>query len=140
VTSVKVTVTGAQDVDVALSNWLRDVPQLRGRIHRERVQAQPEEQGASGDLVVALASTGAATALVTSLQVWLANRHTDVSVRVTGPDGRQVVVNAARARDMTQLQELLTLALAADSGPGPNHTRGDVADGGPQTGQPPDCR
>jgi hypothetical protein len=66
VVSVKVTVTGARDVDVALLEWLRDVPELRGRVQRERVTAQRGQQGASGDLVVALASTGAATALVTS--------------------------------------------------------------------------
>ena len=124
-----VAVTGARDVDMALSNWLRDVPELRGRVQRERVLERSGQQGASGDLVVALASTGAATALVTSLQVWLANRHTDVMVSVTVPDGRQVTVNATRAHDLTRVRDLLTAALAADPDPGPHpdHSAGAVA-------------
>lgn len=115
--SVKVAVAGARDVDVVLAEWLRGIPELRGRVQREQVAAQPGEQGVSGDLVIALASTGAATALVTSLQVWLTNRHTDVTVSVSVPDGRQITVNATRAHDMTQVRELLTAALAADAGP-----------------------
>ena len=123
--SVKVAVIGARDVDVALLQWLRGVPELRGRVQRESVTPKPGQQGASGDLVVALASTGAATALITSLQVWLANRHTDVTVSVSVPDGRQVTVVAARAHDLTQVQELLSAALAADGHRHPDHPPGD---------------
>jgi membrane-associated two-gene conflict system component 1 (EACC1) len=133
VASATMAVTGAPDADVALLGWLRTVPELRGRVHRERVIAQSGEQGASGDLVVALASTGAATALVTSLQVWLANRHTDVTVSVSVPDGRQVTVNAARVPDLTQVRELLSAALAEDVDPHADRSDGDgvAVDGSP---------
>jgi hypothetical protein len=114
VTSVKVAVGGARDVDVALLKWLRSVPELRGWVQREPVRAQPGQQGASGDLVVALASTGAATALVSSLQVWLTNRHSDITVSVSVPDGRQVVINTTRTHDMTQVRDLLTAALTVN--------------------------
>jgi hypothetical protein len=124
-------VSGAQDVEVALSQWLRDVPELRGRVQREQVLPLPGQQGASGDLVVALASTGAATALVTSLQVWLAHRHTDVTVSVTAPDGHHVTVNATRAPDLSAVQDLLRTALAADPGinvrPVPEQVSGEGA-------------
>jgi hypothetical protein len=126
---------------VALLEWLRGVPELRGRVQRERVTAQPGQQGASGDLVVALASTGAATALVTSLQVWLTNRHTDVTMSVSVPDGRQVTVTATRAHDLSQVRELLSAALAADADHHPDHPPGDgVEVEGPRDGQPPTAR
>jgi hypothetical protein len=125
VASVIVGVAGARDVDVALLEWLRTVPELRGRVQRDRTSARPGEQGASGDLVVAVASTGAATALATSLQVWLANRHTDVTVSVSVPGGRQVTLNAAHAPDLTQVRELLSTALAANLDSHPDHSEGD---------------
>lgn len=113
--SVRVAVAGARDVDVALSGWLQSVPELRGQVRREQVMPKPGEQGATGDLLVALASTGAATALATSLQVWLSNRHTDVTVSVSIPDGRQITLSATHAHDLNQVRALLTTALEADA-------------------------
>jgi hypothetical protein len=143
-TSVKVAVVGGLDVDVALLEWLRGVRELRGGVQRERVTALPGQQGASGDLVVALTSTGAATALVTSLQVWLTNRHADVTVSVSVPDGRQVRLTAARVPDITQVRELLLAALAADvdahSDPEPPPSSAGAVDGSRNDGQPPTTR
>jgi hypothetical protein len=133
VASVTVAAAGAPDIDVALLEWLRAVPELRGRVQREQVALRPQQQGVSGDLVVALASTGAATALANSLQVWLTHRHTDVSVSVRGPDGREVTVTAARAHDLTQVQELLSAAVAAGGEPVPGRLTGDDA-GDPEDG------
>jgi uncharacterized protein YciW len=58
---------------------------------------------------------------VTSLQVWLANRHTDVTVSVSVPGGRQITLTATRVAELTQVQELLITALA-ELAPHPAHS------------------
>jgi hypothetical protein len=127
VVSVTVVASGARDIDATLWDWLRGVPELRGHLRRETASAQPGDMGNSTELVVALASTGAATALVTSLQVWLVNRHTDITVSVTVPGGQQVSLTAARAKDMAQVQDLLRTALESDRAPHPDPAAGSTA-------------
>jgi hypothetical protein len=136
--TVKVTVSGTRDIDAVLWDWLCGVPELRGHLRRETAAAQSGDMGPSTDLVVALASTGAATALVTSLQVWLTNRHTDVTVNVTATNGRQVSLNATRAKDMTQVKDLLRIALALELAQQPDPTADGIgADERAGSGQPP---
>jgi hypothetical protein len=43
------------------------------------------------------------TALARSLSVWLVQRRSDLTVKVTGPGGRQVSVSARRVADPEQL-------------------------------------
>lgn len=109
----RLTVSGARDGDVALWEWLRGVPELRGHLSRRSTPPVEERMGAGADLVVVLASASAATALTRSLQTWLAGRRSDVTVEVTGPSGRRVSVNGRFAvdhdRHLQTLQDLLDL-------------------------------
>lgn len=74
--------------------------------------------GASTELIVGVVSSGAATALVRSLQVWLAQRRADVKLDVAGPQGRHIVIDAKRVRDA---EHLLNTALGwAEEGPPPS--------------------
>jgi hypothetical protein len=74
--------------------------------------------GASTELIVGVVSSGAATALVTSLQVWLTQRRADVKLNITGPQGRTIVLDAKRIPDAGQL---LDTALGwADGHPPPS--------------------
>jgi hypothetical protein len=50
-----------------------------------------------------MASAGVMTALARSLSVWLVQRRSDLTVNVTGPDGRQVSVSARRVTDPEQI-------------------------------------
>jgi hypothetical protein len=59
--------------------------------------------GASTELIVGIVSSGAATALVTSLQVWLTQRRADVALTVSGPGGLEVVLDAKRIPDAERL-------------------------------------
>lgn len=113
---VRLSVAGERDADVVLAEWLRSVPELRGCLRRE-VAPTRGEMGGIGELAIALSSTGAATALARAVQVWLCNRHRDVTVTFTTPDGREASIDVARARarDLQHLEKLLRTALEADS-------------------------
>jgi Effector Associated Constant Component 1 len=67
--------------------------------------AAEEAMGPSTELVIALAAaaTGAAGAVARTLAVWLNTRTSDLTVRVTGRDGRQVSLSAKRVADPEQL-------------------------------------
>jgi hypothetical protein len=51
----------------------------------------------------AIGGAGVMVALARSLSVWLVQRRSDLTVTVTGPDGRQVSVSAQRVGDPEQL-------------------------------------
>ncbi|MER7444521.1 effector-associated constant component EACC1 [Micromonospora avicenniae] len=95
----------------SLLDWLRREDELRGRVCLEQLPTRPGEMGALADtLVVALGSGGAVAVLAGSLSTWLSQRGTSVEVQITGPDGRQVIVRAQRARDLPALvREVETL-------------------------------
>ncbi len=94
----------------SLWDWLRNEPELRGRL---QLSAAPtptpgEAMGAPTDLVVqvsaALAGAGAVwAALARSLSVWLVQRRSDLTITVTGPEGRKVSVSAKRVADPEQI-------------------------------------
>jgi hypothetical protein len=76
-----------------------------------RPEAAPVAAGDMGvltdTLVVALGSGGTLSVLVGSLQVWLQHRRGDVSVEVTGADGRRVAITAgSTAEALTLLREV----------------------------------
>ena len=91
------------DVD-SLLDWLRSEADLRGRVRLGSGAIAPGTMGATPELVVGLsAAAGVATALARSLSVWLLQRRSDVTVIVTGPDGRHVAVSARRVADPEKL-------------------------------------
>jgi hypothetical protein len=145
---VRIHVSGGRNADARLVDWLRKVDELRGQVHRVPRQAEPDDMGAGADLVVALASTSAATALVTSLQVWLTNRHSDVDVTVVDPNGGKVEFKGKRVHDFSALEVLLLALLQRDreraDPPAPGDLAGDeepeqdVLSDPTQAYQPPD--
>jgi Effector Associated Constant Component 1 len=98
-----ITVDG-QDSDVeSLQDWLRSEPEFRGHIRQGEARGPDGAMGASPELIVGIISSGAATALVTSLQVWLTQRRADVKLNVAGPQGRKVILDAKRVPDAERL-------------------------------------
>ncbi|HEY4454676.1 MAG TPA: hypothetical protein VGN81_10240 [Pseudonocardiaceae bacterium] len=87
-----------------LSGWLASEDELRGRLELRRKPIVPGQLGGVLDvLTVALGSGGAGAVLGTSLSTWLIQRRADVSVTVTGPDGRKVTVDVHRAADPAEI-------------------------------------
>jgi hypothetical protein len=72
--------------------------------------------GAVVDVIIGVVSSGAATTLAKSLQVWLTQRRADVALKVSGPGGREVVLDAKRIPDA---ERLLTTALGWAEGDPP---------------------
>jgi hypothetical protein len=98
-----ITVDG-RDSDVeSLQDWLRSEPELRGHLRQGETPGPVGAMGASAELIVGIISSGAATALVRSLQVWLAQRRADVKLNVAGPQGRKIVLDAKRVPDAEHL-------------------------------------
>jgi len=96
------------DIDVeSLWDWLRHEPELQGRLRIDSADAPEGAMGATTELVVqtaaVMAGAGVMTALARSLSVWLVQRRSDLTVKVTGPDGRQVSVSARRVANPEQL-------------------------------------
>ena len=113
-----ITVDG-RDSDVeSLRDWLRNEPGLRGQLREGGAPGPAGAMGASTELIVGIVSSGAATALVTSLQVWLTQRRADVTLKVTGPQGRAVSLDAKRVSDAERLLNT-ALGWAEGAPPGP---------------------
>jgi len=94
-----------RDADVeALWDWFRHEPQLRGRLRTASSPAPEGAMGTSTELVIqvaaAMAGAGALWAAVArSLSVWLTQRRSDITVKVTRPDGHQMSLTAKRVAD-----------------------------------------
>jgi hypothetical protein len=101
----------------SLSDWLHGERELAGRLRLSGPVPGRNELGALADvLVVAVGSGGTLSVLATSLKAWLAQPHKpDFRVRVKGPDGRSVEIDAKRtdvASVLTLLREALGTAAA----------------------------
>jgi Effector Associated Constant Component 1 len=63
--------------------------------------------GATTEIIIEAISSGALAGLVAalakSLQVWLTQRRADVAVKISGPGGREVVLDAKRIPDAEHL-------------------------------------
>ena len=94
-----ITVDGRDSDFEALHDWLRHEAELRGHLRQGDTPGPVGAMGASTELIVGVVSSGAATALVKSLQVWLTQRRADVKLNVAGPQGRQIVLDAKRVPD-----------------------------------------
>ncbi|MEV6340283.1 hypothetical protein AB0M12_36845 [Nocardia vinacea] len=80
---------------MSLRDWLGREPQFRGGVRAAERVVKPGEMGTLEDvLIVALGSGGAATVLARSVSVWLQQRRSGLSVRVTGPNGHCVEIAA----------------------------------------------
>jgi hypothetical protein len=98
VSQLRLSVDGGRDADVALWQWLRGAPDLRGKISREQGPSPAGAMGGTTELVVALASTGTLAAVARAVGVWLTQRHADITVTITLPDGRTVALDAQRVQ------------------------------------------
>jgi hypothetical protein len=77
--------------------------------------------GAPIELVVVLATAAVpvASALARSLSTWLVQRRSDLTVTVTGPDGRQVSVSSRRVADPEKLLRAVLEPVAPEPLDGP---------------------
>lgn len=83
--------------------WLSREDELRGRVRLRSGRPEPDEMGAVADVIVAVVAGGGLTALGRSLTVWLRQLRSDVTIEITGPDGRTARVDAKRVRDAETL-------------------------------------
>ncbi|MGW7559438.1 effector-associated constant component EACC1 [Streptomyces sp. NPDC054757] len=121
---LRVTADGEGRGDLrAILEWLLGVDELRGRVTPQERPPVPGTLGPVLDaLAVALGQGGAATGVVTALVSWLRGHRSDVTVKVTRPDGASVELSAQRVRLLGD-QELRSLvqdaARALDAPPAP---------------------
>ncbi|GIH22736.1 hypothetical protein Aph01nite_10460 [Acrocarpospora phusangensis] len=102
---IRVTADDSLGELIALTGWLNSQRALQGRVRQKSAPIGEQELGAATDiLTVALGSGGIGIALVQALKVWLANRHSDVSITVTTETG-SVSVEAKRVADALPLLE-----------------------------------
>jgi hypothetical protein len=125
----KIIVDGNDTDAESLWDWLRHEPELRGRLHTGSVPAPDGAMGAPIELVVVLATatTAVTSALARSLSTWLVQRRSDLTVTVTGPDGRQVSVSSRRVADPEKLLRAVLEPAAPEplDGPTPPKTGRD---------------
>jgi hypothetical protein len=83
----------------SLHQWLQQEDELRGQVALENAPPAPGEMGTLADaIVVAVGSGGAITVLANSITVWLRQRKSAVTVKLT-ENGRTVEVTVDRAAD-----------------------------------------
>lgn len=101
VAEARIAVYGHETDAESLWHWLRDEPELCGRLRVGSAPTSAQTMGVPIELVVVLATaaTAVVSALARSVSTWLVQSRADVIVKVTGPDGRQVSVSARRIAD-----------------------------------------
>jgi hypothetical protein len=102
----------------SLVDWLRSDTRLRGRVTLVAAPPVPGTMSVGTEVAVALTSSGSVAVLAGCLRTWLVQRRCDVSVKVTEPGGRDVVVDVRRAPDAEAILGRI-LALLPDDPPGP---------------------
>ena len=107
-----------RDSDVeSLQDWLRSEPEFRGHLRQGEAPGPDGAMGATTEIIIEVISSGAlVAALAKSLQVWLTQRRADVAVKISGPGGREVVLDAKRIPDA---EHLLNTALGWAEGDPP---------------------
>jgi hypothetical protein len=95
-----------------------DVRSLSGPADLRQADPQPGEMGSLTDaLVVAAGSGGAITAIAGALVSWLRHRTTDLTIKITRPDGSALEVDGRRVRGVDSQQlNLMIEDLAAQLG------------------------
>jgi hypothetical protein len=85
---------------LSLRSWLAGEDELRGCVETGQPVVREGEMGVAFDAVVVLLGSGSAvTVLARAVPTWLKQRHSDVTVEITSPDGRTVKVTAQRVGD-----------------------------------------
>jgi hypothetical protein len=115
----------------SLRQWMIDGGELRGPFELREPGPRPGEMGSLTDaLVVAAGSGGAITALAGVLISWLRHRTSDVTVKVTRPDGTTVELSASRIRGLDGSAvgaEIQRLTGELEAGPQPAAVEGDTS-------------
>ncbi|BCJ74669.1 hypothetical protein CS0771_42130 [Catellatospora sp. IY07-71] len=105
---VRMTVDGPTENLLILRDWLQNEPELRGRVAVADLPSAEGTMGVTAELVIQAAAVVVSggtlwLALSRSLASWLTQRRSDVTVKVTTSDGREVAVDAKRVADPERL-------------------------------------
>ncbi|MEU5415457.1 effector-associated constant component EACC1 [Streptomyces clavifer] len=94
---------GSDDGVADLGTWLKDVPQLRGRVDRaERDGGPPGTMGPAMDALVAVLEPGGVAAVfVGAVVAWLQTRRSSYTISVTRPDGTRISLSSRQARALS---------------------------------------
>lgn len=99
---VRIAVDG--DELFSLRDWLSLEDGLRGRVRLADRPGASDEMGVATELVVAVgAAVPVVSVLARAVTTWLVQRRSDVTIKVTAPDGRSVSLNAKRVKDPEKL-------------------------------------
>ncbi|KAK1180640.1 hypothetical protein B7755_022345 [Streptomyces sp. NBS 14/10] len=87
-----------------LRQWLRNEPELRGRITPLRSTPGPEQMsGGVVDALVLAVGSGTVGVLARSLPIWLKQQRSQVEIEITGANGETVRVKADNIQDAESL-------------------------------------
>ena len=103
VADLHITVDGRDSDIESLQDWLRSEPEFRGHFRQGEAPGPAGAMGTTTAFIIEVISSGAAVALAKSLQVWLTQRRADVAVKISGPQGREIVLDAKRIPDAERL-------------------------------------
>lgn len=97
----------------SLETWLRLDPSFRGRTNLAGTPSESDLGTGIELLAVAIGSGGVISVLATSLSTWIQQpKKSDITLKVTGPTGNTVEIDAKRATPQ-EVNELLIKALQA---------------------------
>ncbi|MFE4691699.1 hypothetical protein ACFRH6_16760 [Streptomyces sp. NPDC056749] len=98
----------------SLNSWLRLDSNFRGRTSLSGTPSEGDLGTAVELLAVAIGSGGVISVLATSLSTWLQQpKKTDITLKVTGPNGTTVEIDAKRATPQ-EVTALLNKALGTE--------------------------
>jgi hypothetical protein len=100
---VRISVSGRNSDVESLWDWLRSEPEFRGHLRLGQASSAEGAMGALAEVIVGVTSSGAAAALARAIQVWLVQRRADVMLKISGPQGEEIVVDAKRVQDAEHL-------------------------------------
>lgn len=120
---------GAGDEMRSLYGWLVGEDELRGRVHLKESVPEPDRLGTLPLGLEIMLAPGGGAVLASAVVAWLRYRTSDLTCRITRPDGGAVEVSAKRVRDPASVQALVakmadSLGEDAAGGPGRASSRG----------------
>lgn len=91
----------------SLQDWLTREPLLRGQVSISRAPIAEGQMGGAVVLAVAAASPAVIRALSNALTNWMAQRRSETTIELKGPDGKVVsVTNKGPSRPEDLLQQI----------------------------------